>query len=264
MNISGVSGYSVLKYPDIEKEVLIFSDIHDGVEYCLDGVFIDEIFKNVHNDIIILLEEVPRLGVELIELFPDAEHTRRLRDLYVSNKYNIIGVDLRPYLIPFSHMKINFEKLSKNESNMSMLEYLNLLEVFFNPEKKRKVKYPLFLENVLNLLKELESRSGIGRYYNELRDKYNDIKNGFNMEGMFIDNKDKIEVLNKLDDLLVEIMDWYILLIIKSKRDDIIIHVGLYHYVNIVSRLKEMGFKELKSDGIRSLKYLENKSCVRI
>ena len=102
MNISGSVGFTLFKHNILNKYVLLFADVHDGVSYCVNkSMFIDKwLMTKGHNDI--LLEEVFRNYLsKLTELWPSSPHTQNLKYLSINNK-KIKLVDIRPLLIPFS------------------------------------------------------------------------------------------------------------------------------------------------------------------
>ena len=85
VKLSGAIGYSLLKKNN--KYILILSDIHSKQPYCKNGVMIDDYlkFSNDQNNTI-LLEEVSREGIELKALWSEAEHTNRLKDLFLKRQ----------------------------------------------------------------------------------------------------------------------------------------------------------------------------------
>jgi len=274
METSGIMGYIVLENPHTKKEVILFSDIHDGVNYCLDSksIFIDELFNRVKNDYLILLEEVPRLGVELVELWPGAEHTQRLKNWYMRNSNKIEGIDLRPYLVTFSFQKYFMSKLEDKEKLIKMKDYLEM-DILFSPELNMsnisKLEYPQFYEKIFLLLKNLPKHSGVIKYFNELKSRYMIMKSEIKMEASFEDTiKTNPDWFKRLDDLKSDIMDWYTMLLISANNDKrILVHFGLAHFINTVNELKKIGFKEIDNKGVTSYEKISSytgKDCACI
>jgi type I site-specific restriction-modification system R (restriction) subunit len=270
MNISGAMGYVVLKNPKKDNYVILFSDIHDGVKYCDENSkFIDDFLKESMNKYSILLEEVPRLGVQLIELWAGSKHTQKLKQLYLNESHQIEGIDLRPYLVPFSYQKHYYGKgLEEKEKNLLMKEYLNLLEILFNPDEMKllidKLPYPQFFKKILELLEKLPSQSGVINYFKRLRDKFNEMKKEIDLEKtvekVLNENRNWFE---RLDDLKSEIMDWYTILLISSLDNNIIVHFGLAHFVNTLEELEKIGFKVVKRNGLTSFYGNKEKACTK-
>jgi len=126
--LNGSIGYTLLIKNNIK--ILILADMHSNLPYCKkDGIFISDWFKNKYNSRI-LLEEVPRVGPILKELWPSSPHTQKLKEEYIKNSHIIQGVDIRPLLIPFSW------ELASNENDtqapiINLKEYLELINLFF-------------------------------------------------------------------------------------------------------------------------------------
>lgn len=120
--IDGTVDTMVLKNPLTNKIVILLGDVHSGVDYCdsdVDSVttvdLLDSFLENKKQDLVftVLLEEVDRRGVKLNELWPDAEHTQELKEWYLDKAKKIVAIDIRPYLVPFSHQKLVFNKEKK-------------------------------------------------------------------------------------------------------------------------------------------------------
>ena len=125
INLNGSIGYTLLIKNKIK--ILILADMHSNLPYCkTDGIFISDWFKNKYNSKI-LLEEVPRVGPQLKELWPSSPHTQKLKEEYIKNSHIIQGVDIRPLLIPFS-----WELASDEDTHsLKLKEYLELINLFF-------------------------------------------------------------------------------------------------------------------------------------
>ena len=157
MFISGTIGVTILKKND--KIIIILADDHSNSSYCdntnKNHKSIKEYLENELNiGDQILLEEVPRDGFDLHELWPESPYTQELKEYFLSeNKIN--GIDIRPYIIPFSYDLL--ESNNKLES-YSMQEYIKLLDELFN------LKGKLYNKVILKNLNSLQIKnSGLGK-----------------------------------------------------------------------------------------------------
>jgi hypothetical protein len=247
--INGIIGYIYLINKQNNIHILLFSDNHSSEKYCENNsIFISDFLETKKSKI--LLEEVPRMNNELIELW-DTKHNQKLKNLYLKNNNNIDGVDIRPLLVPFS-LKI-LEKpnliIDKKYLNsiqiMTVSEYLKLLTSFFD------LKHNYFIEN-------------LGEYYkndillNELNIKFTNIYKQYLNTNIIISeviNKNK-NFIDNIDDILSSIMEWYIIAKIffynnNQKINKFIIHTGLYHSTNVNKILIEKyGFNKIHSNGL--------------
>ena len=146
--IDGTVDTIVLKNPLTNKIVILLGDVHSGVDYCdndVDSVttvdLLDSFLEYKKEDLVftVLLEEVDRREVKLSELWPNAIHTQELKEWYLDKAKKIVAIDIRPYLVPFSHQKLVFNKekkvedvLDKKEKVMKMGEYLKQLDNFLS------------------------------------------------------------------------------------------------------------------------------------
>ena len=80
LNLSGSIGYTLLN--NNNKKVLILADMHSELPYCQNGIFVSDWMKS-KNKSKILLEEVPRTGSQLKELWP----------VTILTKYWMIGLN---------------------------------------------------------------------------------------------------------------------------------------------------------------------------
>ena len=72
------------------------------------------------------LKKVPRDGFDLQELWPESPHTQELKEYFLSeNKIN--GIDIRPYIIPFSYDLLESDKKLEK---YPMIEYIKLINDF--------------------------------------------------------------------------------------------------------------------------------------
>ena len=123
LNINGSIGYTLLSNKDIK--ILVLADMHSKLPYCdKDGIFVSDWFLKKFNSKI-LLEEVPRIGTQLKELWPSSPHTQKLKEAYLKNSSVIQGIDIRPFLIPFS-WELSFDNKIPNIHLKNYLSYINL------------------------------------------------------------------------------------------------------------------------------------------
>jgi len=247
--INGIIGYIYLINKQNNIHILLFSDNHSSEKYCENNsIFISDFLETKKSKI--LLEEVPRMNNELIELW-DTKHNQKLKNLYLKNNNKIDGIDIRPLLVPFS-LKI-LEKpnliIDKKYLNsiqiMTVSEYLKLLTSFFD------LKHNYFIEN-------------LGEFYkndillNELNIKFTNIYKQYLNTNIIISeviNKNK-NFIDNIDDILSSIMEWYIIAKIffynnNQKINKFIIHTGLYHSTNVNKILIEKyGFNIIHSNGL--------------
>lgn len=263
-NISGIIGYAILKNPENNKLTFLLADVHDGVEYCKENhIFIDTLLNKLllKNNIKILLEEVPRDNLQLVELWPDAEHTQRLKKWYLNNQKDIIPIDIRPFLIPFSHQKYNLGLLSIEEKNLKMNNYLITLKSLFFLNDKPLDNSIIFFKNILYFLNNKSSQKGICGMYKMLKEKFVSLINKINLDDTFYEliNKD-LKWFEDLEDLKLNIMDWYTSLMLLDNNYNIC-HFGAAHFLNVKEILtNNFNFKiinENMNDDITS-------SCVKV
>ena len=250
--LNGSIGYTFLVKDNIK--LLILADNHSLLDYCkINGIFISDWFKNKPNSKI-LLEEVPRVGHQLEELWPLSPHTQKLKDSYIKNSHIIQGVDIRPFLVPFSW------ELASDKQNLNLKEYLKLIDLFFS----------LKLDFVKNDLKYIYSekffkKKKIGKHFLILKSilmlfiKKNKINLDKNIKDLMKDNKQMLEQINNL---LSDIMEWYIIAKIyqgiNENKTSFIIHAGLAHTTNIILLLKKYyNYKVINDFGVTNMSNLD-------
>ena len=167
--ISGATGYTILKKD--EKVIILFGDIHDSVNYCKQGnesIDIDKYLDKKSDNYQVLLEEStndPELN--LSDLWSQSYHTNNLKNLKINNP-NVIPIDIRPYLIPFSWQLVEsnnkYKKLIFKKYIFKFDEFLNkrgnvylrfitpYFEYIINDEYKNK------LEKVFSTIKKIQPR----------------------------------------------------------------------------------------------------------
>ena len=265
MLVSGSIGITILKKGD--KIIILMADDHSSKDYCQqydysskDHTNIRKFLKNeLDSGNQILLEEVERDNFQLEELWTESPHTQDLKNLFLSED-NITGIDIRPYLIPFSWEIIETdEKLG----SLSIKDYLSNLDNFFRLKGDfyEKIFYPI-IEKIKIYNRGIE----LNLKYVKLR--YLKIKNktniNFNMQYYFTN---KQEVLHDISQLCDEIMELYTLVNSFTNSKKTIIHTGLYHSSNILKWLIEIyKFDVIYKNGINNINKfsdrIETTSCV--
>jgi hypothetical protein len=257
INISGSIGYIFMK--NETDKILILADMHSTLPYCdKNGIFISNWLGKKTNSQI-LLEEVPRTNTKLKELWTTSPHTQKLKNLYL-NSTLIDGVDIRPFLIPFSWELIFEKNLSiEKKSYLSKIifkSYLELLNCFFT------LKLEYFKKNLGYIYtKDFLKDSILGKHFLMLK---NTTKEFIQTNKKYLSStlKEVLEkasyILERINDLISFIMEWFIMArIIKSKKDGkhkFIIHAGLAHTANIHLILgKIYDFKIIDKYGINDM-----------
>jgi hypothetical protein len=269
MYISGSVGFTLLH--GYNKYVLLFADIHDGVKYCMqDSIMIDKwLNANDNNDV--LLEEVIREQFNLKELWPNSPHTQGLKNLNINN-HNIKPVDIRPLLVPFSW------ELADNEKplyKMLLVDYESRLNDLFNLKKTK-----FFITYILPEVKKLKNNekfrvSLITHFYymKELFDELfidklkTDMSNNYMHQTIYYLSINNRDILEKINNLISMIMEWYILVLIHNSTKNSIIHVGLAHSNKLLNLLKDVyGFKVITQNGVNEMNEIEDeaKACVLV
>ncbi len=250
ININGSIGYTLLINNDIK--VLVLADMHSKLPYCdKDGIFVSEWLKNKFKSKI-LLEEVPRTETKLKELWPSSPHTQKLKDVYLANSQVIQGVDIRPFLIPFS-WELSFDK---DVPNVTLREYLGYLNIFCN------LKLPFFIKDLKGIYtKEYLKQSLLGLHYIKIKrfiKQYTKTHKNYMNATIKEISKNNSLVLEKINEIISYIMEWYVIAkmyqsIIEGKKS-IIIHAGLAHTTNIISVLQNMyKFKIIEEEGLTDM-----------
>ena len=263
INLNGSIGYTLLIKNKIK--ILILADMHSNLPYCkTDGIFISDWFKNKYNSKI-LLEEVPRVGPQLKELWPSSPHTQKLKEEYIKNSHIIQGVDIRPLLIPFS-----WELASDEDTHsLKLKEYLELINLFFTLKLD-------FIKNDLKHIysKEFLKKKKIGKHFLILKRiiilfiKKNKIYLDKDIKDLIKDNKKLLEQINYI---LSDIMEWYIIAKIyqgiNENKTSFIIHAGLAHTTNIINLLKNYyNYKVINDFGTTNMNNLniESNGCLHL
>lgn len=262
--LSGSLGYTLL----VNKQcrIIIFADMHSELPYCeKNGIFISEWFKNISNNFkdtqnyLFLLEEVPRTEIKLKELWPSSPHTQKLKDLYINNSHIIQGIDIRPFLIPYSWELDSETTLDKPSVNLK--EYLNLIDLFFTLNLQF-INDDLKHINTIQFLKN----NYLGKHYINLKNKtISFIKINRNYLHKHINELININknILEEINEIISNIMEWYsiakIIQGINENKTSIILHAGLVHTTNIIKLLKKhYGYTIKEDSGLTDMNDIEN------
>ena len=135
MLVSGSVGYTLFEKNN--KKILVFADVHDGVDYCKEASeSMSEYLNKQLGDSQILLEEtIPAqiLGddankLQLTDLWPNSKHTQELKKFANENSDSIKAIDIRPILIPFSWELI---EQNKKLGKFIFADYIKFIDNFF-------------------------------------------------------------------------------------------------------------------------------------
>ncbi len=266
MNLSGSIGYSFLRHKYYDKYILLLADVHDGVEYCeQDSVMIDDFLKSKDNNNI-LLEEAVREKLDLTDLWPSSLHTGKLKKLNREDS-KINPVDIRPLLLPFSWELFGYP--DTNIPKMTLMEYLKPIIDFFGL-KNTKLMRKYIIPEIKKLENKKQFKISVMHHFNELGEIFKDFMKesreylDLNMSQVYNLNP---QLLEKINNLISMIMEWYIMLLITNSDTNIIIHAGLAHSDRILELLTQVfEFNLLRSSGVNSMRDITNdtKSCIKI
>lgn len=250
--IYGTIGYVFLKKEN--RKIIVLSDQHDTLPSCENKINIAEWFKQKFNTSKILLEEVPREDNKLIELWESSPHTQELKKLYLDNTHIINGMDIRPFMIPFSWEVLNQIEINTNDYDITMLEYLNEIDNFFSLQNS------YIITNLSNYNVHFLKNSLLGKHFILIKNKYSDFLKLLDNERLFDKkiiylNSNYNNKLSIINNLLDDIMEWYICAQIELyNQESIIIHAGLAHTDKIINLLKNhYNFTIIQEHGINSL-----------
>jgi len=260
ININGSIGYTLLT--NGKNNILILADMHSELPYCNNGgIFVSDWLKGKKQSTI-LLEEVPRENNQLKELWPTSIHTQKLKELYLSNNISINGIDVRHFLIPYSWEIINEAKVE----DMPLIKYLHLINNFF------RIKHEYFIKKLGHIYsKEYLSNSELGRHFLRLKHKVKSfIRENKNLleKPISLLSKSSIHVLEKINEFISDIMEWFIIAeIIQNNNSNIIVHAGLAHTSNLNDLLKNFySYKLISYDGINNISegYKNSNGCLNL
>lgn len=252
-NIYGTIGYTVLKNPNTNNKIIILADMHDRLPECANQTNISNWFESKINTSKILLEEVPRDNVTLHELWSESPHTQNLKNLFLKNQQIIHAVDIRPFLIPFSWELISELKTSNDEFyDVKLKKYLLNINNFF------MLDFEYLKEKLPNYKIEKLYNTKLGKHFLDIKKNWkkflenNQIYLNYQIKILYQNNQN---ILEKLSDILDEIMEWYICANIELHLDkSIILHTGLAHSDKVINwLLNHYNYKLEKSKGINKM-----------
>jgi hypothetical protein len=264
--VRGGIGYSILINKDMKVKIMLIADMHMINDQCGD-MFISDWLKKQCN-MKLLLEEVPPSNINLKELWSEADHTQKLRELYLNNLDKIVGLDIRGELVKFSWELLKDMYFPP----ITLKEYLNDLESFFNLSHPFfKTNIPSIYNNTILTNKKLE----ITKQYNYCFEEFNKYKRNnldkmnITIQELYQKNKDNLEPINEL---LNSIMEFYTMMqVINCAANNInrfIIHKGLYHTSKLVKWLKKIyGFELVDQKGVtlyEDVDKVEHNGCIKI
>jgi hypothetical protein len=255
-NIYGSVGYTLLR--NKYNTILIFADVHSKLPYCENKIDISDWFKDNMNFTNVLLEEVPRDGVELNELWTESEHTQKLKNLFLQNSNLIHAIDIRPYLIPFSWEMC---ELKTDNNIITLNNYLQKINGFLELEDDYFKKKLSLVYNEKYLIKNVH----LGKHFLELHILFNSYKEKYakymekNVCDIFKENK---IILEEFNNILDSTMEWFAIakmFQLKFNKKNVIMHTGLYHSNNIRNKLMDLyEYKIIDNNGINTIKDIEN------
>lgn len=248
----GSIGYTFLiNTYDTTKSILIFSDNHAKLPYCKNYKLISEWLEE-KTDSDILLEEVPRNNVMLKELFDNSDHTQQLKELFINNPKLISGVDIRPFLIKFSWELLEIVDLPY----ITLNEYLEEIDKFFNFTNDNIKKLNKYYNKIYICNSRLYIQFKIIRnIYLNYRKRYENYLNDL----IFIIYYENITILDEFNNILDNIMEFYVLLNVSiCKKNNIIIHCGLLHSEKIIFWLSNLYYYNIiEKKGINNTEELD-------
>jgi hypothetical protein len=258
ININGSIGYTLLK--NGKNNILVLADMHDELPYCdkkITSMFINEWFETKKNSVI-LLEEVPRYGVTLKELWPSSPHTQKLKDMYLKKDSTVIGVDPRPYLVEYSAVILNEDPKNSPDDKYptgddTLKEHFNELNKFYSLTHEFFIK---LLPNIYNI--KYLPLSPLGQHFLDLKHFIRQLvkKNSkFNNKKMKDIIKENSRIIDEIDKCISNVMEWYIIANIfqglENGKNNFIIHAGLAHTTNLIELLQSYyGFQIVSENGI--------------
>ena len=262
--------YGAIGYTELQKnkhKVIIFADMHDTLKSCDESslqINMAEWMKNNLEKCKILLEEVPREGVTLNELWSESEHTQSLKNLYLENQDKIVGLDIRPHIIAFS-----WEILESKPIDINFRDYLESIDIFYTVSN-------VFIKNKLKEYNiDYLCCHTLGKHFIEIKEKFQDFNKNCSNLGLL--DKKLTEIYQKYRTFLYsfnnhidDIMEWYMCAnIIINKNKTVIIHAGLAHTDKTIDWLKSYNYKIIEERGITDMndfpKFHNNMNgCIKI
>jgi len=260
--IYGSTGYTILYNKSFDCEILLLSDNHDEhIKQCnsnkKNDIQINDYLKGLlDKNYIIMVEEVPFRAdkTTLIGLWDNSDHVKNVRNFYENNitNKNLIPFDIRFELID------SFDPIDYNESILK--NYIKNIYKFFMLEHD-------FFNDLILYSKKIDD-SVIKRYYITLMIKFLNLceKNKMYLNNKIKSIKNKDMLIEKIQDLVSDIMEFYILIklydTIKLNKK-IVIYGGLYHVINIQNLLiKYYDFIILEKYGKMNIEEKDDNQCI--
>ena len=255
LNIYGAIGYTILENPNTKKKIIILADMHDSLSECSDKTSVSDWFKSKFDSSEILLEEVPRENFELQELWGQSAHTQSLKHLFLDNPTKIVPVDIRPFLIPFSWEIINNTSYDPKINLVCLKEYLGMIDLFFT------VRQEYLLKKNSNYILENLKHTIHGKHYIKIKQNYHKflINHKHLLKTLLVQIYHKnISILEEINDILNDIMEWYICSkVLETKDKSAIIHAGLAHSEKVIQWLiNHYNYKSILFNGVNEMNQL--------
>lgn len=262
--VRGAIGYTILKSK--QNKIMVIADMHDIKETCGD-MFISDWLKRQEN-FKLLLEEVPPSDVNLKELWINADHTRKLRELYLNNIEKIVGLDIRGELLKFSWELLKDMYFPP----ITLQDYLIYFEQFFYFEHEFFLKdIPEIYNKDILLDKEVRMSIQFDSCFNKykiFKIKYSN-RMGRTVQQIFQTDKEILEELNFMSNMIMEF--YTIMQVYKLSYNGVnrfIIHKGLFHSSNIVNWLKDLyQFDLIETNGLTEfdkIDLVKHTGCLKI
>jgi hypothetical protein len=203
---------------------------------------------------IILLEEVPRTGVKLSELWPGSKHTQDLKNLFLKYPKYILGFDIRHLLMPFSWETIQVDK--DEYKNIKLCDYLKNIDMLFC------LKNPYLIQQFRNYYIDYLKYKLAGKHYLLIKEHYKEFLQKYlsylKLPITTIKSNHK-EIFEEISLLLDKIMEWYGCGLCELYYNmPIILHTGLAHSENIVDILQSHYKYEFVIDyGINNMEMID-------
>lgn len=289
MLVSGSIGVIILsKKISINKEkiIIILSDDHSNTNYCsiVDDSYqsITEFLDSIKNKQF-LIEEIPektkKETIQIKELWYDVPHVKELKNYFLNNSKISDGIDIRLELLPFS---IELISLKKDLLDFKFNKYIKEFKMFFDGtgDVFKKYFHELTQNNMVNLKIDNRDEEVIKRYFNKLLEDYISIEK--KSSNFIYPNKDptirdfqekdmvfSMNLFNDIDDIVNNIMEFYVILNIFSTEKTSIIHMGLFHTTNISKRLMiDYNYNIIYKNGLTNLNFSEHDnqsiSCIKM
>jgi hypothetical protein len=257
MNVYGSVGYTILKNPKTKHKIIIFADMHDTLPKCNNKIDISDWIKKKFKKSYILLEEVPRAEMELEELWL-SEHTQQLKNLFLNNHDKVIGVDVRLSLIPYSWETIGTIKELDDFRFSSFIKDIDQFFCLTQSQMKKDWKHYDYTK-IHNTL--------LGKHFVQIKEKYYNylmLHKDHLQQNIFKIHKENKEMLEKLNNILNDIMEWTICaLIYNNQNRPIVLHAGLYHTEKVIEWLtNNYNYTIITEHGVNKMSESDSSSII--